>query len=114
MIENDYFFDFGEHKFQRDQVAGIIAPGGAPDEEQHRQTVMRLLAGEGEDNAGPYWLRFIVEGDAWCVPLKPDGTFELLNTRKGEHDRLVAGVSKRDGHRSVRQGAGGQMLPVYL
>ncbi len=72
-----------------------------------------LMNGNLEDNSGPYKLRSIVEGDCWWVPTKDDKTFELLNVKKGELKRLIAGITKSDGRRTNREGQGGQYVQVY-
>lgn len=75
--------------------------------------IRKILSGDVDDQSGPYKLRAIVEHDRWYVPVKDNGRFELLNVAKGQYERLICDVSKKDGRRTERKGKGGQFLPVY-
>ncbi|HNB14904.1 MAG TPA: hypothetical protein PLC15_05965 [Candidatus Obscuribacter sp.] len=114
-MEDDYY-GLGKTQFSPDEIAEMMSPELAQRrarERQFKESMANLLAGDGEDNAGPYKLRSIVEHDYWQVPLKNDGSFEIFNARKDEYKRLIAGISKADGRRTDRQGRGGQLLPVH-
>lgn len=77
------------------------------------QFIQGIFDGTSEDNSGPDKLRTLIECDAWYVPIKANGEFEFLNVKKGEYPPLIARVSKEDGRRTVREGTGGQFLPIY-
>jgi len=112
----DHKFELGKQNLSADEIAEIMSPALAEkkaQEKKHQQFIFDATNGELADNAGPYELRCIVERDAWYVPLKNDAEFEILNVRKGEHQALIARVSKKDGRRTVREGQGGQLLHIY-
>lgn len=111
------FFELGETNFSPENIAEMMNPALAKQKEQekrHQQTMMQILSGDSEDNAGPYKLRAIVEHDAWYLPVNGDGRFELLNLQAGEYSRLIAAISKADGRRTNRIGQGGQFIPIYF
>ena len=114
MTENK--FGITDSYFSEEEIAEMMSP--ALKEERMRQAkfkefVSQILSGDSEDNAGPYEMRCIVERDSWFIPKNKNGSPEILNVKKGEFTRLWAGVSKRDGRRTVREGRGGQLLPIY-
>lgn len=114
MTENK--FGLGNHNFSEDEIAEMMSPAIAQkkmQEAKHKELIWQILSGDVEDNAGPYEMRCIVENDLWFVPIKSDGKFQILNVKKGEFARLYAAVSKKDGRRTVREGRGGQLLPIY-
>lgn len=113
---NDQKYGLGETPFSAEELDEMMSPELAlkrAREKQFNENFARLLSGDGEDNAGPYKLRCVVEHDRWYIPVKSDGSWAILNAQKGEYERLIAGVDKADGRRTDRQGRGGQMLPVY-
>lgn len=113
---NDDKFDLEEQNFSADEIAEMMSPALAEkraQEKRHQQFILDVLSGDTEDNAGPYERRCIVERDVWYVPQRPDGAMEILNVRRGDYQPLIARVNKKDGRRNVREGMGGQMLPIY-
>ncbi|MBK9621868.1 MAG: hypothetical protein IPO31_22015 [Candidatus Obscuribacter sp.] len=113
---NDQKYGLGETPFsaeELDEMMSLELAKKRAREKQFNENFARLLSGDGEDNAGPYKLRCIVEHDHWYIPVKSDGSWAILNAQKGEYERLIAGENKADGRRTDRQGRGGQMLPVY-
>lgn len=117
----DQKYGLGETSFSPQELDEMMSPELAQKkarQNQFNENLGRLLAGDGEDNAGSYKLRCIVEQAEWFVPVKADQSksdhcWSILNTQKGEYERLIAGINKADGRRTERLGQGGQMLPVY-
>lgn len=111
------FYGLGEHTFfSTEQIEEMMSPALAAEkarQEKFKSFVTGILSGDAEDNSGPYHLRLLVETDNWLIPVKDDGNPEILNIKVGEYDRLFADVSPKDGRKIVRQGQGGQFLPVY-
>jgi hypothetical protein len=85
----------------------------AAEREKADAFIRQILSGDVDDGSGSYKLRAIVEHDFWYVPIKENGRFELLNIEKGQCERLICAVSKRDGRRTERTGKGGQFVPAY-
>lgn len=109
-------FGLGSHHFSEEEIAEMMSPALAQkkmQEAKYKEFISQILSGDSEDNAGPYEMRCIVENDLWFVPIKSDGKFQILNVKKGEFARLYAAVAKKDGRRTVREGRGGQLLPIY-
>ncbi len=108
-------FNLQDSNFSDQEIAEMMSPALREErerKEKHEKFIKDVLTGDSEDNSGPYEMRCIVEYKDWYVPLGDDGQYEILNVRKGEYERLVAGLNK-DGRRNVRGGQGGQCLPVY-
>lgn len=110
------FYGLGEHNFSTEQIEEMMSPSLAAEkarQEKFKSFVTGILSGDSEDNSGPYHLRLLVETDNWLVPVKDNGNPEIWNIKVGEYDRLFADVSPKDGRKIVRQGQGGQFLPIY-
>lgn len=110
------YYGLGEHNFTTEQIEEMMSPSLAAEkarQEKFKSFVTGIISGDSEDNSGPYHLRLLVETDNWLVPLKDNGNPEIWNIKVGEYDRLFADVSAKDGRKIVRQGQGGQFLPVY-
>lgn len=116
MEERENKFGLQGHHFSEQEIAEMMSPAlkeKREREEKHQKFITDILTGDSEDNSGPYEMRCIVEQKDWYVPLDENGQYEILNVKKGEYERIVAGINKKDGRRTVRGGQGGQFLPVY-
>ncbi len=111
----DEKYGLGETSFTQDQLDELMSPTLAEERARKRkfdETLMGIFTGDSEDFSGPYKLRTVVESESWLIPLTDAGKPLILNVKKGEHEKLFASISKKDGRRTDREGNGGQLLPV--
>lgn len=84
----------------------------AEEKERRRQfdeTLKKLFFGD-DDNSGPELLRDLVESSIWFVPVKDDGSFDVVNAKRGEY-KLAIGEGENV--KGKKGGKGGQLLPVF-
>ena len=108
--------DIEKHNFSEEEIAEMMNPALAQKkarEKKHKDFMLAAMAGDLEDNAGPYERRCIVESDCWYVTVKANGEFETVTTKPGQYQALIAGISKADGRRTVKEGQGGQFLEIF-
>jgi len=115
-MEEENKFNLNKHNFSEEEIAEMMSPELAKkkeDERKHNKQMLDIMAGNFDDNTDGYKLRYMVEHDDWYLPIASDGDFEILNIQKDEFERLFSGKDKKSGKKIVREGQGGQLLPVY-
>lgn len=97
------------------KIFGLPTPAErARDRAIYEATLKEIVLGPESRRAGPSLLRALVEDDAWFVPIRPDGSLEMVEVEEGRYRPAIEpepdGTPKK---KRGKGGKGGRLLPVY-
>lgn len=74
--------------------------------------ILALFQSSAENRSHLEYLRAVVEDDSWYIPLRPDGSWDVVTTREGQYESAILMPGESTKRKNTR-GAGGRMLRVW-